>query len=95
MIGRSSRYAGSILYTDGGGELLGARPAIDTSPRADDRFHTVVDGDRLDVLAERYLGRVELWWVLADYNEIDWPLELQSGQLLRIPSIEKVSFQIE
>ncbi len=88
MISRRSRYASSILFTDGSEEFLGGRPPIDSIPKPDDRFHTVVDGDRLDLLSERYLGRAELWWVIADYNETEWPIELQPGIALRIPSRE-------
>jgi len=38
----------------------------------DDRFHTVVEGDRVDLLAHRYLGRADLWWVICDYNDISF-----------------------
>jgi len=37
------------------------RRMIDTTPRYDDRFHTVIEGDRLDLLAHRYLGNFKLW----------------------------------
>jgi hypothetical protein len=57
MIGRRSRYTTAILYNGGAEEFLGIRVSIDAAPRPDDRFHTVVDGDRLDLLAHRYLDR--------------------------------------
>ena len=40
--------------------------SIGDVPRSDDRFHTVVDGDRLDLLAHRYLGRADLWRIICD-----------------------------
>lgn len=88
MIGKDSRYAQSVLYTGGGEEFLGARPQIDTTPRPDDRFHTVREGDRIDLIAFSYLGDAALWWIICDYNEIFNPLELESGAVLRIPSLE-------
>ena len=94
MIGRNSRYASTILYRDGSEEFLGTRPLIDTSPRPDDRFHTVVEGDRLDVLAQRHFGRADLWWIICDYNDIFLPLELVTGAVLRIPSLERVQMRI-
>jgi len=94
MIGRSSRYAACILYTDGREEFLGTRPPIDTAPRPDDRFHTVVEGDRVDLLAHRYLGRADLWWVICDYNGIFFPLELEPGTVLRIPSTDRVYMRL-
>ncbi len=94
MITRRSRYATSILFTEGPQEFLGARAPIDTSPRSDDRFHTIIEGDRLDGLAHRYLGRAELWWVIADYNEIAWTFEIAAGSVIRIPAAEVVAMRI-
>jgi hypothetical protein len=94
MIGRDSRYAGCILYRDSAGEYLGRRQRIDTTPRYDDRLHTVIEGDRIDLLAHRYLGDVRLWWIICDYNDIFFPLELPPGTDLRIPSVEHVQMRI-
>jgi hypothetical protein len=94
VIGRDSRYAGCILYRDAAGEYLGRRERIDTAPRYDDRLHTVVAGDRIDLLAHRYLGDVKLWWIICDYNDIFFPLELEPGSDLRIPSLEHVQMHI-
>jgi len=93
MIGPDSRYASCVLYIDGGQEFLGSPPRIDKSPRPDDVFHTVVEGDRIDLIAHRYLGRADLWWVVCDYNDIFFPLELPLGQVLRIPSSEQVQMR--
>jgi nucleoid-associated protein YgaU len=94
MIGRDSRYADCILYRDSDGEYLGRRQRIDTTPRYDDRLHTVIEGDRIDLLAHRYLGDARLWWIICDYNDIFFPLELQPGTDLRIPSVEHVQMRI-
>ena len=94
MIGRPSRYASAVLFTAAGEEFLGARDRVDTTPRPDDRFHTVVAGDRVDSLAARYLGQAELWWVLCDYNDIFFPLELELGVVLRIPSVEHMNMHL-
>lgn len=94
MIGRGSRYASAALYTGGEDAFLGAREPIDTSPRSDDRFHTVVEGDQVDRLAAHYLGRAELWWVVCDYNDVFFPLELEVGSILRIPSVEHVNMRL-
>jgi hypothetical protein len=94
MIGRDSRYADCILYRDSDGEYLGRRQRIDTTPRYDDRLHTVIEGDRIDLLAHRYLGDARLWWIICDYNDIFFSLELQPGTDLRIPSVENVQMRI-
>ncbi len=94
MIGADSRYAACVLYVDGDQEFIGARQRIDTTPRPDDVFHTVVGGDRIDLLAYRYLGRADLWWVICDYNDVFFPLELEVGAVLRIPSRECVEMNV-
>jgi hypothetical protein len=43
-------------------------------------------GDRLDLLAARYLGDAALWRLLARLNGIDDPAALRPGQILRIPA---------
>ena len=90
MIGRDSRYARCVLYRDSDGTSLGMRQRIDTTPRHDDRLHTVVEGDRMDLLAYRYLGDARLWWIICDYNDLFFPLALNAGWVLRIPSEERV-----
>ena len=91
MIGPFSRYANCILYVDGNQEFLGTRPRIDITPQPDDIFHTVQDGDRIDLIAYRYLGRSDLWWVICDYNDLFFPLELRVGMVLRVPSVERAA----
>lgn len=94
MIGPDSRYAACVLYVDGSEEFLGMRPTIDTTPQPDDVFYTVVEGDRIDLIAYRYLGRAELWWVVCDYNGIFFPFDLVPGSVLRLPSVERVQMHI-
>lgn len=93
-MGPDSRYATCVLYVDGSVEFLGTRPRIDTSPRPDDTFHIVVEGDRIDLIAYRYLGSAGLWWIICDYNNIFFPLELEPGSVLRIPSVEHVQMHV-
>ena len=94
MIRKDSRYAQSILYKSSGSDSLGMRRRIDTMPRFDDCFHTVIDGDRIDLLAHRYLGNAKLWWIICDYNDLFFPLEITLGQVLRIPSEDHVNMHI-
>jgi len=94
VISQDSRYATCVLYVDGKEEFLGMRPLIDTTPQPDDVFHTVVEGDRVDLVAYRYLGSALLWWVICDYNDIFLPLDLVSGSVLRVPSVEHVQMNL-
>ncbi len=80
-----SRYEDCEILKEGGKEYLGVRLPVEIPPRPDDRFHTVVTGDRLDVLAYRYLGNADFWWVICDSNEIAFPFEIVVPVQLRIP----------
>ena len=94
MIGKRSRYAGCSLVREGTQEYLGTPPPLEIPPRPDDRFHDVVAGERLDQLAYRYLSDPKLWWVIAEVNDIAWPLDLEPGTVLRIPSLETVEMKV-
>lgn len=94
MIGADSRYAACVLYVDGNEEFIGTRDRIDTSPQPDDVFHIVVEGDRVDLIAYRYFGRAELWWIVCDYNDIFFPLDLEPGRTLRLPCVERLEMRI-
>jgi len=61
------------------------------------REHTVVQGDRLDVLAARHLGDAELFWRLCDANGAMRPDELTEtlGRRLRITLPEGVPGAID
>ena len=47
--------------------------------------HTMVVGERLDILAHRYFGEDSYWWVLALVNRIDYPLSIAPGTKIRVP----------
>jgi len=43
-------------------------------------------GDRLDNLANKYLGNSQFWWKIMDINpEIVDPFNMEPGTLIRIP----------
>lgn len=43
--------------------------------------------DRVDVVANRFLGNPHLWWAIFDINpEIIYPLNIPAGTPVRIPS---------
>lgn len=63
----------------------------------EDDYYTLKDWDRLDILAyNKYADYVEdaskYWWVIADANNIENPLDLRSwiGKELLIPNIINV-----
>ncbi|MCB9047622.1 MAG: hypothetical protein H6550_15925 [Chitinophagales bacterium] len=91
-------YANAKLYDSfGTGEQLLLRDKVVFTPSVDDKWHTLVDGDRLDLIAWRmYKGKVttphRLWWVIADANNIHNPFDLSDyvGKALLIPAYENI-----
>ena len=61
-------------------------------PSDDDVFHTVQSGEknRIDLISNYYYNNVRLWWVIALANNLFCPLFIKPGDVLRIPSINRV-----
>ena len=90
MFARGSRYEAVTedVYVDAQGreipyKLLRVLPPPGPAVQA----HAVVEGDRLDLLAHRYLGNSELYWRICDANGALRPEELmlEVGRRLAIP----------
>ena len=47
-------------------------------------------GDRLDILAHQFYGTTELWWYIANANNIH-TMNLEPGTSLRIPPLTHAS----
>jgi len=59
----------------------------DVTTRDDDIQHIVTQGDRIDLLANRYYQDPGFWWVIAWANGLDiLPTDMKENMQLRIPS---------
>jgi nucleoid-associated protein YgaU len=54
--------------------------------------YNVVQGDTLDSLSLKYYGRPDLYWVIADFNRIQDPLE-KLPSIVNIPTLSNISFE--
>lgn len=87
-----SRYEFSLIdffaTKQGGGEnpvVFYDFPDIGTLSYYD---HTVVEGERLDTIANKYYRRSGMWWIILDYNpEVTNPTDIKPGTILRIPRV--------
>lgn len=90
MIQWGSRYRRKDSYTSddprrGREPIEGAAPHLvgDTTVR---REHLVMEGDRLDLLAQRYYGDPQKYWLICDANDTVFPEDLLVlGRILQIP----------
>lgn len=73
------------------------RSTLRIVPQEMDKWHIVGDMDMLDALAFRYYGNIDrdassLWWILADANGIDNPLDIShlAGSFLLVPDYFRI-----
>jgi nucleoid-associated protein YgaU len=71
---------------------LGRRIIPQTSIYTSTREYVIVDGDRLDNLAFRFLGDPLLFWMICDANGVTNPEELTSqiGKIIQIPQASTI-----
>lgn len=55
--------------------------------------YVVRQGERLDIIANRFLHEDKYWWVLALVNNIPYGFNLSAGTKLRIPRDVKEVFK--
>ena len=82
-----SRYVGLATVEHLGRVSLAQRPLPSGETYPDGILHTVTGGETLDELAQRYYGRAELWWRIADANPGRFPLDWKPGEALVIPPL--------
>ena len=104
----SSRHLRTAAQKRTGDErlFLSDRVAFGFTDLADNRVHTVKDGDTLHRLAMRYfaplgelpeISAANLWWVIADFQPQpihDPTVGLVKGEQLIIPSVRTVQERI-
>lgn len=91
--GQESRYNGlKVFLTDDlSNEFFELRDIYTWPEGIGDAFHQVSAGEEgirgLGIIAARYYGRADLWWVIAEANDILLPTkDVEAGLTLRIPN---------
>jgi hypothetical protein len=87
MFAPNSRYYPLQTYTvtlPGGAQVVAVPPAP-PNPLALAGYHRHVAGDRLDLLAARYLKDPTFFWKLCDSNNSPSPDALAAADLVGIP----------
>ena len=94
----SSRYYGAatVPFTLANGTpvmYLARRIIPQAASYTATQSYVIVDGDRLDNLANRFLGDPQLYWMICDANSATDPDELtaQTGRTILIPVASGVS----
>jgi nucleoid-associated protein YgaU len=89
-----SRYAGNEVI--GGTHYAMWRDPSSIDPYGPDLLdgvdtieHVIQGAERLEIIAHRYYGDEEYWWIIALANRIMDPFSLTAGARLRIPMTAK------
>lgn len=94
-ISRRSRLNFGELIQDGLYEYWEMLELGDIPVQTDDFQYIVQSFDRIDLLADRFYGSSDHWWIIAVANNIDEiPTGFNVGQTLRIPSPRYVSQEL-
>lgn len=71
--------------------VLDLRTAIKNGTIQIVRTFTTSGDDRLDVLAGNIYGDSRYWWVLAAASNIGWGLQVPSGTIINVVSLDDVN----
>lgn len=87
-----SRYKDCKVYKLGDKYHLFDREPLVKKDFDDNITHVVTEGDRLDLIAYKYWGQPDLFYIICDWNNIYNPLDfdLEAGTTLTIPSYRRV-----
>lgn len=88
-----SRYKNLLRIIDmEGDEYVETAEEINFPLQADDKFYEVTDStrNRIDYISYMYYATPLLWWVIAIASNLEDPLVIPVGTLLRIPSISTI-----
>lgn len=86
MISRDLYNTGNILEFKNGEPLL-ERTKYTRTEDISDQIHTIVEGDTLTSIANKYYQEPLYWYLIADINEIFNPFELEIGTNIIIPNL--------
>lgn len=94
-IDERSRYKYSVIIKEGDTFYIGGTDPLTVRSNSDDIEHVWMQGDRLDILAQKYYGDARLWWIIAEYNNImHFFEEIEYGRVLILPSLTRVVLNI-
>jgi hypothetical protein len=92
---RLTRYTnGTITFTRANTQFLVLRQSLNLEPDSTDTLVTINQNQagRPDMISQLAYGSPDLWWVILEFNGIKDPLsELKTNQILRIPTMERVT----
>jgi hypothetical protein len=91
LIYTDSRYASGLIFKayDSRKEQYSATVLRQFPIQSSGFYHyTWTERDRIDEVAQEFLGSASFWWVIMDFNpEVIDPFDIPVGTVIRIPSV--------
>lgn len=91
---KNTRYTNGLVDTNRSEEkFLVLRQPLSLEQSSDDIFVNLTQDDarRPDIISQKAYNTTDLWWVIAEYNNISDPLfQLTAGLTIRIPQLVRV-----
>lgn len=86
---QNNPYSVGVIFQFPEGDVLLDRTPITVLPSQSDRYYTVEQGETLWTIAGRkdVYGEAKFYWILADVNQIDNPLDITPGITLTVPTL--------
>jgi hypothetical protein len=81
-------YNGTVFEFDDGSLSLDRTPLV-YEKSENDRYYTIGEGESLDGISNQAYFNSKLWWMIADINEVFFPLDLSIGETFVIPDYNK------
>jgi len=91
MFFKGSRYEKlpTVTYTDASGRTIAYVTTRYIAPTVSFIGHSVIEGERLDLIAYQHFRDAERFWRICDANLATWPDDLLvTGAVLAIPPSE-------
>lgn len=91
MIFKDSRYTNVEINMDDGVDTFSAR-RLPKFSRTGCKVHTVIQGESLDLIANKYYGNSRYWWAILDANieEVGDFFNVVPGTKLYIPNLSEI-----
>lgn len=92
MIHVGSRYIHTPIYARSGQSFIfNIREKFKFNPE-NATYYTVVQGDSIDGIANKFYGNANLYWAIMDANpKLMSELDISAGDVLMIPDFEEVA----
>ena len=87
-----SRYIKSPIYARNGSTFIFTIREKTTYNPELATYYTVVEGDTIDGIAQKFYGNANLYWAILDANpQYLSELDIETGAVLMIPSFREVT----